>query len=105
MQTMTEILRWYVVIISVAVMITGTPHLWKRWRTYKVENQYVWLSVVLFNFATFAGTLEVLARSTPGGYRNYLFAIAETWLLVAVTLRPVQGWRARHRRKHPEEHP
>ena len=99
---MTEFLRWYVVVVAVLVIVVGTPHLLHRWRNYRVENQMAWLAIVLFNLATLLGTLEALWRETPGGYRNYLFAIAETWLLAAVSYEPVRIWRA-WRARHTEE--
>lgn len=98
---MTEALRMYVVVASGLVGIVGTPVLIRHWRSWKVPNQFAWMSLILLNAATFIGTIEVLIAGTPGGFRNYLFAIAITWLLIAVCYQPVSDLRSRRTKEKP----
>jgi hypothetical protein len=88
-----ETVRWYVLIVSVIVAAVGGPGLWRRWPTYKIENKYMWLAVVVLNFAIGYGTAEALWLHVPGGPRNLLFVPAETWLLVAVAYHPFEDFR------------
>jgi hypothetical protein len=47
--------------------------------------------------SAFVGCLESIAYHVPGGWRTYVLALAETWLLFAVLYHPVSEWRARRR--------
>jgi hypothetical protein len=91
-----EWLRYYVIAVSVLVAIAGTLQ-WRRFPTFKVENQYAWLALVALNLSNLAGTAEALVNDVPGGFRNYIVALAETWLLVAVLYHPFHAWRDRRR--------
>jgi len=90
-------LRVYVIAVSVVVAVVGSFQ-WRRWLGFKPENQYAWLSLVALNLAIGLGTLETVHQHVPGGYRNYLTAIAMTWLLGSVLYHPVAALRKRRRR-------
>src|SRR5206468_11663284 len=92
-----EFIRWFVVASSVLVAIVGTPVLWHRWPTYKIENKYVWIAVMVANFAFGYGTVEQLARDLPGGPRTIVTAFAEFFFLVAVAYHPFESARRRWR--------
>ena len=89
-------LRLYVMVLSVLVAVVGTAQ-WRRWPTFMVENQYAWLAIAALNLSAFVGCLESIADNIPGGWRTYVLALAETWLLFAVLYHPVSEWRARRR--------
>lgn len=89
-------LRVYVIVLSVLVAVVGTCQ-WRRWPTFMVENQYAWLAIAALNLSAFIGCLESLVEHVPGGWRTYVLALAETWLLVAVLHHPLSSWRVRRR--------
>lgn len=84
---LTEWLRIYVVVVSLFVMVVGTMQ-WRRFLVFIPENQLAWLSIAALNLAIGVGTLESFVDGAPGGVRNYLIAVAMTWLLAAVCYRP-----------------
>jgi hypothetical protein len=92
-----ELVRWFVVGTSVLVAVLGTPVLWRRWPTYKIENKYVWIAVMVANFAFGYGTAETLSRGVPGGPRTIVTAFAEFFFLVAVSYHPIEDARRRWR--------
>jgi hypothetical protein len=92
-----EVVRWCVVAMSVLVAVVGTPVLWRRWPTYKIENKYVWIAVMVANFAFCYGTAEQLFRGLPGGPRTIVSAFAEFFFLVAVSYHPIEDARRRWR--------
>lgn len=96
MDELHHCLRIYVVIVSVLVAVVGTCQ-WRRWRSFKTENQLAWLALVALNAATGYGTVEVLLMGQPGGTRNLIVCLAETWLLAAVLYHPLKTWRERRR--------
>ena len=89
-------LRVYVIAVSVVCAVAGSLQ-WRRWPRFKPENQLAWLALAALNLAIGIGTLESLHAHLPGGYRNYLTALAMTWLLAAVLYVPVTERWARRR--------
>lgn len=87
---MIEAVRWFVVGTAVLVALIGAPVLWRLWPTYKIENKYVWVAVVVANFALGYGTAETLWRGIPGGPRTIVIAFAEFFFLVAVAFHPFE---------------
>lgn len=87
-------LRVYVIVVSVVVAVIGSLQ-WRRWCEFKVENRLAWLAVIFLNFAMGFGTVESLHAGIPGGPRNYVTALAMTFLLAAVLYHPVRALRAR----------
>ena len=89
-------LRLYVIAVSLICAVAGTLQC-RRFPTFKPENQLAWLALAALNVAIGLGTFESLEAHIPGGYRNYLVALAMTWLLAAVLYVPTHNWRARRR--------
>lgn len=98
MHDVTDWLRVYVIIVAVFVAVAGSLQ-WRRWPGFKVENRLAWLAIVALNFSMGFGTLETLRAGFPGGPRNYVSALAMTFLLAAVLYHPVSGWHQRRRRR------
>jgi hypothetical protein len=96
-------LRVYVLIVAVVVAVVGTLQ-WRRWSGFKVENRLAWLALVALNLALGFGTLETLQQNLPGGLRNYIVALAMTFLLAAVLYHPACAVRARLRHRHRHRH-
>jgi len=103
-----ETLRIYVIVVGLLVAIVGGFQ-WRRWLTYKPENQLAWLGIVVLNAAVTYGTWEIYRQHLPGGSRNVYLCTAMTFLLFAVLYHPTgrlyrrlcRRWRARHPKENP----
>lgn len=93
---LTDWLRIYVIAVAVLVAVAGGFQ-WRRWLGFKPENQLAWLAIVALNTAVGYGTWETWRAHLPGGVRNYLIALAMTWLLASVLYHPGTHLCARRR--------
>ncbi len=85
---MDEVLRIYSVTLCCLVIVVGTAQA-RRWLALSPEERLHCLSSALLNLAALVGTVEALRAGYPGGGRVYLVAVAVTWLLAAVSYRPL----------------
>jgi hypothetical protein len=109
MDPVIQAVRLYIVVVGIAVAVVGSLQI-RRWRTFLPENQLGWLAVAAFNFSAVYGTVDVLAKSVPGGSRTYIAAVAATFALCAVMHHPLhrlRRWRRARQliRRHTKESP
>jgi len=97
-----EALRIYVMAVGVLVAIVGGFQ-WRRWLTYKPENQLAWLAIVVLNAAVTYGTWETYRQHLPGGPRNVLLSTSMSFLLFAVLYHPTGRLYHRLRRRYSKE--
>lgn len=90
---MPEFIRYYSIAVSVLVILIGTYQI-RSWWTFRNAERIHWLSTASLNLAMLIGSIEAQIRNLPIGPRNYLVALALTWLLAAVIYPLIERHRA-----------